>query len=133
MTLPVPGGAVVDAVEEFGTGVELAMPRAAPGAEPDELLDWLCVWVLDCCEAERAEAEGGAWGRKAARKEERKKGRCEDGIVRDGWLGKQRCRQPGVRCVDQGKVEMAQKQAVTGVWFGNPRPLIAHKFLRRKG
>lgn len=90
MTLPAPGApAVVEAGEELGPGVELAMPRAAPGAEPDELLDWLCVWVLDCCEAERAEAEGGAWGRKAARKEERKKGRCEDGIVgeRGGWLG----------------------------------------------
>lgn len=30
-----------------------------------------------------------------------------------------------VCCADQGKVEMVQKQAVTGVWFGNPRPLIS--------
>lgn len=95
MTLPAPGAAVAEPVEEFCTGVELAMPRAAPGVEPEEPLDWLCVWVLDCCEAERADAEGGAWSRKAAKKEERKKGRCEDGMVVERVVGETRCRQPG--------------------------------------
>lgn len=77
MTLPAPAAAAAAAVDDEA-GVDVAIPRAAPGAAPDAD----CVWVLDC--DERAEAEGGAWSRKAAKKEERKNGRCEDGIVGDG-------------------------------------------------
>ena len=80
MTLPAPAAAV-EAVADVDTGVDVAMPRAAPGAVPDAV-DWACVWVLDC--DERAEAEGGACSRKAAKKEERKNGRCEDGIFGSG-------------------------------------------------
>lgn len=42
-------------------------------------------WCLFCCCAEEEMAElGGACCRKAAMKEDRKKGRCEDGIVKAG-------------------------------------------------
>jgi hypothetical protein len=94
MTLPPPvrGGGddvvvVVVDVEPCGCEceVEVDMDRDWEDGEVelyDPLLGDGCVCLLGWGGAER---EGGCW-RKAARKEDRKKGRCEVGMLVVGWL-----------------------------------------------
>jgi hypothetical protein len=76
MTLPLGrcDDAVLDVCEEDVAAVDIE--RAAAAAEDDAEVER----GFGCDEAEREDVVGGCW-RKAARKEERKKGRCEDGIL----------------------------------------------------
>jgi hypothetical protein len=81
MTVPV---ARCGDADELDAAAAAAVDIAREAAEA-VVVDVVCVCVFGCEEAESEDVEGGCW-RKAARKEERKKGRWEDGILASLWL-----------------------------------------------